>query len=94
MDTELKLLLFSPCQGKLNIAIQDIQNMLGLITIVVFYGSPPCKYTCLQNVFLFTVRKHFAFGVSNLCCLADLKEEEPTFPGDTGLISSPKAEET
>lgn len=41
MDTELKLLLFSPCQGKLNIAIQDIQNMLGLITIVVFYGSPP-----------------------------------------------------
>lgn len=40
MDTELKLLLFLPCQGKLNITIQDIQNMLGLIIIVVFPWFP------------------------------------------------------
>lgn len=83
-DTELKLLYYYSKYTK----HVGIKSQL-LFSMVLSNANIPA----FKMFFLFTLRKHFAFGVTNLQS-GRPQTGRSQFLGDLGLVSSPKAEET
>lgn len=53
--------------AKLNITFKNTQLCWDKIKINVLHCSPTCRHTCLQNVFLFTISKHFLLAKEGKC---------------------------
>lgn len=87
--------------AKLNITFKNTQLCWDKIKINVLHCSPTCRHTCLQNVFLFTISKHFPFGKRREAWVVFYTWQSSAKLGrpqvserDTGLICLPKSEGT